>query len=234
MDDTSGGNLKRVKELWSTWDIRVFMLTSLLIQALLTILAPRRKRSASSFLNFSMWLLYLSADAVALFTIGLIANGDDDSPQREDLLAFWAPFLLLHLGGPDTITALALEDNELWHRHALQLAAQVAVTIYVFVRSLRSNNYLLWPTLLMFVDGVIKYVERTEALYFASMDSFRESFRTKPEAGPDYAMFMEEYSAAATAHIPITIQGTTSVLLNSLRCFRILDKKMCQKLLIGR
>ncbi|KAB8094794.1 hypothetical protein EE612_022137, partial [Oryza sativa] len=29
------------------------------------------------------------------------------------LVAFWAPFFLLHLGGPDSITAYELEDNQL-------------------------------------------------------------------------------------------------------------------------
>ena len=36
---------------------------------------------------------------------------------NSELTAFWAPFLLLHLGGPDSITAYALEDNELWLWH---------------------------------------------------------------------------------------------------------------------
>ncbi|XP_021758050.1 uncharacterized protein LOC110723076 [Chenopodium quinoa] len=204
------GNItvERVMQLWNTWDDRFFMLTSLLIQALLTILAPYRKRCASRILKFCLWLLYLSADAVALFTIGLITSSQGvDSPQRQDLLAFWAPFLLLHLGGPDTITALALEDNELWHRHALQLAIQLVVTLYVFVQSLRGDNRLWMPTVLMYVDGCIKYTERTEALYFASMNSFRESLASKPESGPDYARFKEEeHCCNGSSHVSIDIQ----------------------------
>ncbi|KAL9246266.1 hypothetical protein vseg_019822 [Gypsophila vaccaria] len=199
-----------IKLMWKTWDIRSFMMASLLIQIFLTFLAPLRKRTSSSLLSFTLWLLYLSADAVALFTIGLISsNSGPKDPKQQDLVSFWAPFLLLHLGGPDTITALALADNELWHRHALSLMTQVAITLYVFWRSINKNhNNLMWlPTLLMFIDGCTKYIERTCALYFASADSFREALRPKPEAGPNYARFVEEYSSALNAHIPIKIHG---------------------------
>nr|GFC34903.1 hypothetical protein CTI12_AA095370 [Tanacetum cinerariifolium] len=69
----------------------------------------------------------------AIFAIGLISNnmgnandvsvkkGDRIAVENVDLLAFWAPFLLVHLGGPDTITAFALKDIELWLRHLLGL-----------------------------------------------------------------------------------------------------------------
>lgn len=52
-------------------------------------------------------------------------------------MAFWAPFLLVHLGGPDTITAYSLEGNELWLRHLLNLVVQVGVAFYVFVGALK-------------------------------------------------------------------------------------------------
>ncbi|TXG68683.1 hypothetical protein EZV62_003618 [Acer yangbiense] len=91
-----------------------------------------------------------------------------------ELTAFWAPFLLLHLGGPDTITAYALEDNELWLRHFLGLAIQMGMAIYVFIiawtGSLLSILYLL-----MFVAGLIKYGERTWVLRKASIQTIRES-----------------------------------------------------------
>ncbi|MBA0862126.1 hypothetical protein Goshw_004800, partial [Gossypium schwendimanii] len=34
-------------------------------------------------------------------------KANQNPEENSDLLAFWAPFLLLHLGGPDTITAFA-------------------------------------------------------------------------------------------------------------------------------
>uniref|UniRef100_A0A2N9GD02 DUF4220 domain-containing protein n=1 Tax=Fagus sylvatica TaxID=28930 RepID=A0A2N9GD02_FAGSY len=59
-----------------------------------------------------------------------------------DLVAFWAPFLLLHLGGPDTITAFSLEDNELWLRHLFAFIVQLLATLYVLVLTLPKNNLL--------------------------------------------------------------------------------------------
>ncbi|GMY29957.1 hypothetical protein FCV25MIE_25199 [Fagus crenata] len=124
-----------------------------------------------------------------------------------DLVAFWAPFLLLHLGGPDTITAFSLEDNELWLRHLFAFIVQLLATLYVLVLTLPKNT-LLVPTILMFVAGIIKYLERTRALFRASLDSFREYMAKKPDPGPNYAKLMEEYSSKIEAGLPTTIEMT--------------------------
>ncbi|GMY29960.1 hypothetical protein FCV25MIE_25202 [Fagus crenata] len=124
-----------------------------------------------------------------------------------DLVAFWAPFLLLHLGGPDTITAFSLEDNELWLRHLFAFIVQLLATLYVLVLTLPKNN-LLVPTILMFVAGIIKYLERTRALFRASLGSFRESMLKDPDPGPNYAKLMEEYSSKIEAGLPTTIEMT--------------------------
>lgn len=85
------------------------------------------------------------------------------------ITAFWAPFLLLHLGGPDTITAYSLEDNELWRRHALTLVTQVTTTVYVVLRCWTSTplNLLALP---IFVAGIIKSGERIWVLRYASSE----------------------------------------------------------------
>ncbi|KAL2322062.1 hypothetical protein Fmac_026441 [Flemingia macrophylla] len=117
-----------VKSVWSKWNIRIVILTSLWLQIILVFLATLRKRSRSNILVVLLWFAYLLADSTAIFCIGLIctkfADEGDDKPilgVNDFLLAFWAPFLLLHLGGPDTITAFAMEDNALWLRHLLGL-----------------------------------------------------------------------------------------------------------------
>ena len=74
---------------------------------------------------------------------------DKLSTNTDDLIAFWAPSLLVHLGGPDTITAFALEDNELWLRHLINFIVQLAVTVYVFLLTLPENKLFI-PTLFMF------------------------------------------------------------------------------------
>ncbi|GJS82357.1 calcium uniporter protein [Tanacetum coccineum] len=131
-DDTR--HVSKREHLWDTWHLRGFIILSLLLQTFLVILAPLRKRTSSNWIIIPLWLSYLLADWVANFAIGLITKGQgnptgllagktdhDTIAAEKDLLAFWAPFLLLHLGGPDTITAFALEDNEFWLRHLLDV-----------------------------------------------------------------------------------------------------------------
>ncbi|XP_075640255.1 uncharacterized protein LOC142612002 [Castanea sativa] len=134
-------------------------------------------------------------------------KGDALSMNYADILAFWAPFLLVHLGGPDTITAFALEDNELWLRHLFSLGVQLAVTLYVFWLTFPKNKLLI-PTLLMFAAGIIKYFERTRALFLASLGRFRKSLLKDPDPGPNYAKLMEEYSSKKEAGLPTKIEMT--------------------------
>ncbi|CAL5033980.1 unnamed protein product [Urochloa decumbens] len=159
----------------NNWEIRVVMLLSLLFQVLLIFLGPMRKRSSSPLLRFAVWSSYLLADWVADLALGLILNsmgviggGGSSSPI---IFAFWTPFLLLHLGGPDTITSYSLEDNELWLRHLIGLLFELSSVIVIFGCSVRGNPMIL-ATVLIVVVGVIKYCERTYSLYRGSIKGF--------------------------------------------------------------
>ncbi|EOY25249.1 hypothetical protein QUC31_009187 [Theobroma cacao] len=205
-----------VKKLWDKWNIRGSILFSLWLQVVLIFVAPIRKSARKTWVILLIWFAYLLADAAANFAVGLISNSQRNQSNNRnqpnptestDLLAFWAPFLLLHLGGPDTITAFALEDNQLWLRHLLSLGFQAGAVLYVFVQSLPNEN--LWiPTALMFVAGIIKYVERTRALFLASLDQFRDSMLKDPDPGPNYAKLMEEYASKKDAKLPTRINMT--------------------------
>lgn len=202
------------KQLWNEWEVRLCVICSCLLQIYLIFFAPLRERKSKTAKVFKActWLAYLLADAVATFSLGQLSNTKRTfkfetkaifpSPSPEDriyndkyndLLAFWAPFLLLHLGGPDTITAFALEDNELWLRHFLYLGVHLFAGGYVFLRSF-PNSTLVIPTLLLFVAGTIKYVERTVALYLASENGFKRSIPEVPDPGTNYAMLIDEYT----------------------------------------
>ncbi|CAK9176777.1 unnamed protein product [Ilex paraguariensis] len=197
------------KKLWERWDIRCFILLSLSLQTFLILFSPLRKRVSRFWIITPVWVAYLLADWAASFAVGIISNSQGKKPGSDDnnadLLAFWAPFLLVHLGGPDPITAFALEDNELWLRHLFGLVAQCVAAVYVFFQSLPKNK--IWiPTTLMFFAGVIKYSERTRALYLASMGRFRDSMNRKPDPGPNYAKLMYEYSSMKEARLPTKIE----------------------------
>lgn len=153
---------------------------SLSLQVFLILLAPIRKKIANDRIIFLLWLAYLMADWIAAFGIGLISHNQGNLSTRAtevdgSLQAFWASFLLLHLGGPDTITAFSLEDSSLWRRHLLSLIFQVGAAIYVFGQIFPSNRSLVIPTMLVFLVGVTKNVERIRALNLSSFPKLRES-----------------------------------------------------------
>ncbi|XP_051128432.1 uncharacterized protein LOC127249579 isoform X2 [Andrographis paniculata] len=204
---------KALKNLWEAWEIRSFILFSLFLQCFLILFSPLRKRFSNIWIYMSIWSAYLLADWVAGFAVGLISSSQGNDPCKSkkgsatnpDLYAFWVSFLLVHLGGPDTITAFALEDNELWRRHMLTLIFQSISAMYVFYQTLPKNQ--LWiPTMLMFVSGIIKYGERTFSLLSASLDAFRDKILREADPGPNYAKLMNEYHAMKEAHLPTSIK----------------------------
>lgn len=127
-------------------------------------------------------------------------------------MAFWAPFLLVHLGGPDTITAYSLEDNELWLRHLLGLLVQVSAALYIFLRSWTSSSYSL-PLLAipMFVVGIIKYGERTWALWSASSERLRESLPPITAASTPFKNDSHKSSHLRRLNYPVAIRKATHI-----------------------
>ncbi|KAH7862060.1 hypothetical protein Vadar_034247 [Vaccinium darrowii] len=112
---------------------------------------------------------YLMADWVATVALGKISDAKVDNDNDNALRAIWAPLLLLHLGGPDTITAYSLEDNQLWVRHLLGLVVQLSVSIYVILMSWQ-RSWFSFLSFLALVAGIIKYGERTWVLKSVSSD----------------------------------------------------------------
>ncbi|CAN6222118.1 unnamed protein product [Urochloa humidicola] len=197
----------------SNWEIRVAVLLSLLLQVLLIFLGPVRRRCSGPWARIIVWSCYLLADWVADLALGLLLNsmgniggggggtaGDNnDSPM---IFAFWTPSLLLHLGGPDTITAYSMEDNELWNRHLIGLLFELFSAAIIILCSLGSNP-LIPATFLVLVAGVIKYGERTYSLYSGSYETLRDSIIDPPEPGPNYAKLMMEFDSRQKAGLDV-------------------------------
>ncbi|CAM0885651.1 unnamed protein product [Alopecurus aequalis] len=161
----------RARDAWNEWEINCLVMASFSLQVFLLLSAPFRKRHRSSMLSGSLWLAYLLADYVATYVLGrltlLLALAGND--RRHQLALFWAPFLLLHLGGQETITAFSMEDSTLWKRRLLDLVAQVAMAVYVVAKQWRGGDRLLVaPMVLMFVSAAVKYGERIWALRAAA------------------------------------------------------------------
>ncbi|TXG72547.1 hypothetical protein EZV62_001126 [Acer yangbiense] len=189
-----------LRELWKEWELRALVLSSLVVQIIMIVLGNRRRYIPKTWIKCVVWSAYLLADAVATIALGLLLNdlgqiyekGGKLDPESE-LKAFWAPFLLLHLGGPDTITAYSLEDNELFLRHAFQLAVQTGATLLIFLLGWNGSrhSFLSMP---MIIVGVIKYGERTWSLWSASSDRLRDTMLTPADPGPNYSKLADEYA----------------------------------------
>ncbi|KAJ3677969.1 hypothetical protein LUZ60_001772 [Juncus effusus] len=174
----------KVRAIWNEQEIRILVLLSLLLQILLIFLAPLRKHCTSKLFAFALWLFYLGADFIATVGLGCILSTQFDNnynpqPNSEgELMAFWAPFMLLHLGGPDTITSFSQEDNDLWWRHLLSQIVQVSMCFLVLLSSSFSNRLLLAGSVLVFVAGLIKFAERTWAHRLASKKNVEGTIRS--------------------------------------------------------
>ncbi|KAI3432950.1 DUF4220 domain-containing protein [Psidium guajava] len=176
------------------------VLLSLSLQVLLIVLGGRRKFTRKLAIRIAVWCAYISADSIAGVALGILSSKLGETNKESGsldanikLIAFWAPALLLLLGGPDTITAYSLEDNELWLRHLLGLIVQSTVTIYIYFMAW-ALSYLSGLALLMTVAGLIKFGERVWVLWLASSDKLKESMLAPPDPSPNYPRFMEEYT----------------------------------------
>ncbi|KAM0919122.1 hypothetical protein ACQ4PT_008505 [Festuca glaucescens] len=163
---------------WKEWGLRSLVLLSLTVQVTLLILAEFRRHIDSGVLKALAWSAYMVADATAIYVLGHLSVISSRSAEHK-LLALWAPFLLLHLGGQDKITAYAIEDNKLWLRHLQTLAVQVAAAAYVISGSSIVRSPLLLPaTVVMFMVGVVRYGERVWSLKRAASNPSAGNYKS--------------------------------------------------------
>lgn len=200
---------EHVTQLWSLWEIRGMVLASFVLQAFLLLTSNRRKCSSRIWLRL-LWLAYLVADSAATISLSVISSKlkdkRTDSPDPNQIItAFWAPFLVLHLGGPDTITAYSMEDNELWQRHVVVLVAQVYLACDILVTAWGGHklNLLAIP---VFIIGTTKFLERILVLRSASSKNFKESMFPPPDPGPNYARFMDDFRSNKQEGHEVTLE----------------------------
>lgn len=193
-----------VKHMWNEWALRGLILISLTSQVILTLLGNARKYNPRTRVRMALWTAYLLAYAVASAALGVITRtaldvcissrpiSDVNKLNTSELMSFWAPFLLLHIGGPDAITAFALEDNELSLRHFVEILFQSVVALYILLLSWPGCSDLPQLSILVYLAGFIKCFERVQALRLANSENLRDSMLGPPDPGPNYPKFLED------------------------------------------
>ncbi|CAM0885535.1 unnamed protein product [Alopecurus aequalis] len=161
--------------------VQILVLLSLGQQVILFLCAGVRRSETSRCRPVRvllLWLAYNFGDTFATYTLAHLSffTVVGDHP----LVTLWAPFLLLHLAGPDNIAAYALQDNQLWLRSLQKVFAQVTAAGYFLYTCRNSSDNLLGiASGLMFVVGVFKYWERWLALQRGNLGSISDSLRKK-------------------------------------------------------
>nr|XP_043631476.1 uncharacterized protein LOC122602927 [Erigeron canadensis] len=194
-----------IKHMWNEWALRALLLISLASQIILILLGNVRKYNPRTRVRMALWFAYIMTSAVASAALGVIIRTAFDVStdshtlsqlhkiSTSEFMSFWAPFLLLHLGGPDTITAFALEDNELSLRQFMEIIFQSGVALYILLLSWPGCSHLPLLSMLVYMAGFIKCTERIRALRQANTENLRESMLGPPDPGPDYPKFLEEF-----------------------------------------
>ncbi|KAL3016360.1 hypothetical protein AAZX31_06G209500 [Glycine max] len=143
------------------------MLLSFTIQVILTVYGGRRKDIPGMWIRFTVWFTYLLSASLAKIIIGklTVIPGSDPNERniRRELKGLFAPLLLVHIGNPDAITAYSIEDNRLGLRQLLSLVLQVAVVIWIIIKSW-THSELSFLYLPLLISGLIKHGEVIWAL----------------------------------------------------------------------
>ncbi|KAG5538907.1 hypothetical protein RHGRI_019450 [Rhododendron griersonianum] len=178
--------MRALRKWWEEWDLRILILYILIAQLYLHFFGRLRRKNKSPLIMIaSIWLLYLFSDLLATIALGKLSKikVDDNSKHNsikqkghsnktmgeESLRVMWAPLILFYLGGPDTITILRAEENQLWMRHHIGLLTQGLRTAYALIVTWNKEGLSLLA-LLVFVPGIIKYGERVWVVRSRSHD----------------------------------------------------------------
>lgn len=204
LEATLRNGIKSLILVWKTWNLHGFVLLSLFLQIILFSTGPLRKKTTTGIVVMLIWCAYQLAGTAINRALTTLYSDENVQP----IYTLWAVFMLLHFGGPDTITALSMEDNDLWSRNWINLVTQLVATanvvLTVYSENLKSKPYILVSSLLILLAGLVKSFERIQCLKKGSLELFRNSIvQRKPNPGPDYATIVEEHNIYKNAAMPV-------------------------------
>ncbi|TVU02502.1 hypothetical protein EJB05_51987, partial [Eragrostis curvula] len=177
--------VKHALDFWGAWGLRFAVLFSVGAHVALVFLARTRRQHVSIWGKLLLWPAYMIATEMsATYALGKLSLSDDTTATtcEHQVVAFWAPFLLLHLGFPDNISAYALEDNKLSGRQAIDVIQRVLGALFILYKYIYHGDggNLRPASAIMFVVGAFKYMERFYALKRGNLDHIRDSMKKKP------------------------------------------------------
>lgn len=193
---------------FNDWALRLATLASLACTLVLMLLADTRRHNKYPLLVLLVWAAYqvqpqVGGYALTHLTISsatTTTTTTTSSAREQQLVAFWAPLLLLHLAGPDNIVAFTLEDGKLSWRKLLDAIWKIIQALYVMLKYiyLCDSGVLRSASSIMVTLGVARYSESVVALLRGNMDNLWGS----ASAGDDERKPPQstgEYGAAAAA-----------------------------------
>ncbi|KAK3129464.1 hypothetical protein QOZ80_6BG0480150 [Eleusine coracana subsp. coracana] len=214
--------LSSAVDWWEESQLRVLVLSSLIIQWLLFVSSISRRFAIPRWFRPIIWLAYLGSDAVAIYGLATLFNRhkNQDRGGSSILEVVWAPVFLIHLGGQDGITAYNMEDNELWTRHVVTAVSQITVAIYVFIKSWKQDGdkKLLQAAIVLFFIGTIKCLEKPWALKSASIHSLVSS--------SDRAQRRANRAAAGTDPLEDYVQKAKELVQNRPNLFKSANNEL--------
>ncbi|CAM0870727.1 unnamed protein product [Alopecurus aequalis] len=181
---------KVFQDLENLLPVQILVLISLGLQVILFLCAGARRKETFSGVPVRallLWLAYHFGSTFATYTLARISFFS--AAGSHPLVELWAPFLLLHLAGPDNIASYALQDSQ-HSLHSLQtFLSQVTAGGYFFYTYRNSGGDFLRLSAsgLMFVVAVVKYGEWWLALKRGNLGSIRGSLKqTKPPPAKNF------------------------------------------------
>ncbi|KAJ4837949.1 hypothetical protein Tsubulata_015665, partial [Turnera subulata] len=155
----------------------------------------KTRRLLSHPIKRLLWLaMYLAADFFATLALGNMFHVNIVEPKTgssgggkyhsKSLLAFWAPFLLLHLGRHAKITAFSPEENETWASQAITFLFRELMALGICMQAM-GKFPLLFSSMGVFVIGTLKFGERIWSLKVCTKH-WLVSTLWIPEPGSDF------------------------------------------------
>ncbi|CAO2150014.1 unnamed protein product [Urochloa humidicola] len=171
-------HISRAVPWWDEWQMRILVLGSLFLQWFLLIAAPMRRYTIPRAFRACIGLASIASNALAIYALGTLFNrhikaitstGSSKQKQQEMIAVelLWAPILVIHISGHQDLGVTSIvEDNKQWVGDTLTLVSKATIALYVLYESWPSSSdrRLLVSAVLLFIIGVLSFVEKPRAL----------------------------------------------------------------------